>query len=139
MLQAKDQLQCPFIFHACDTITKFKIPGVNYNRVIWYKFPDSTQYTTFNIEWEHIKSYNKWKWAKEFDYVHIGLAGIYDYKDFRKELSNLYTADTNNWSLNDVVALSAMIEKWIQFKYFVIHDRLDTGNLGAFAHAQKNI
>lgn len=139
MLQAKDQLQCPFIFHACDTITKFKIPAVDYNRVIGYDYPDSTQYTTFNVEWDYVKNYNKWKWAKEFDYVHIGLAWIHDYKDFWKELWDLYETDPNNWSLNDVVALSAMIDKWIQFKYFAINDRLDTGNLEALDYAKKHI
>lgn len=139
MLQAKDHLKCPFVFHACDTIIKTKIPAVEYNRVIGYNFPDSTQYTTFNVEWEYIKNYNKWKWAKEFDYVHIGLVGIHDYQEFWEELSNLYKADTNNGSLNDVVALSAMIDKWIKFKYLVINDRLDTGNVEALAHAQKNI
>jgi len=139
MLQAKEYLQCPFVFHACDTITKDKIPSVDYNRAFGYKCTDSTHYHTFSVKWEYIKTFNMTKWAIDFDYAHVGLVGIYDYKSFWEELEATYKADSNNWWLFDASARSVMIKKGIKFKYFIMNSRLDTGNLEALAYAQRHI
>ena len=49
ILQAKNELQCPFIFHASDTIlTKNDIPiGVDSNWCVGSHQDDSSQYSTF--------------------------------------------------------------------------------------------
>lgn len=138
MLQAKDLLQCPFIFHACDTIIPKNWLEPDFNRCLWYKAEDSTPYTTFNV-WENwkIKNYNKWKWAKEFDFAHIWVCWIHDYEKFWENLENLYNDDKLNTSLNDVSAISAMIDDGVEFKYFEEKNWLDTWNLEWFEKAKQ--
>lgn len=138
MLQAKDFLQCPFIFHACDTIIPKNALEPSFNWTLWYKAQDSTPYTTFNI-WKNwtIKNYNKWKWAKVFDFAHIWVCGIYNYKEFWEILENLYESNSNDTSLNDVSAISCMIETWIEFKYFEEKNWLDTWSINGLEEANK--
>lgn len=108
MLQAKEHLQCPFIYHASDTIILDKNilePDKNWIGGSFGK--DSSQYRTI--------SNNKWtnptineKGAINFDSIYIGLAGIYEYDTFWNALEEGYNKNPNDSSLSDCYALNKL-------------------------------
>lgn len=108
MLQAKEYLQCPFIFHASDTIVLDKNilePDKNWIGGSFGK--DSSQYRTI--------SNNRWttpiineKGSINFDSIYIGLAGIYEYDTFWDALEEGYNKNPNDALLSDCYALNKL-------------------------------
>lgn len=128
MLCAKEFLQCPFIFHCNDTIVNQYLPLSNQNWAWWYKVLDASQYTTFKTDGKTIVFYNKLKWASNFDYAHIWVVWIHEYKKFRNILDSLYKDNPNNTSLNDVYVLYEMIASWSNIGFIEFKEWLDTWN-----------
>lgn len=139
ILQAKKELNTPFIFHCNDTIVNKYIPSVNTNWAWWYKVNNSSQYTTFKTQWNKIISYNTNKWALDFDYAHIWLAWIYEYEKFFNILEKLYNSDPNNSSLNDVYVLDKMLKTWSLINFIEFNTWLDTGNLESLEISSSKI
>ena len=86
--KAKKHLQCPFIFHVCDTILSDndKVPDVQSNWVAGANCGDNPkiqmrQYRTLIVDNGKVNSFNE-KGEMNFDYAYIGLCGIKDYKSF---------------------------------------------------------
>ena len=78
MLQAKDKLQCPFIYHASDTIiTETPVPPEE-NWIGVYKGDDSSQYASWQVLGGKKLLFND-KGAIDFDYIHIGLVYTHTY------------------------------------------------------------
>lgn len=128
MLCAKENLQCPFIFHACDTIVDDEIPPVvDKNWVAGYKTGDSIHYRTLNIKNNKVIWIND-KGAKNFDYIHIGLVGVADYQMFWKSMEDLYGENPNDETLNDTFAINQMLEKNLKFDFRPSLTWYDTGN-----------
>ena len=77
ILQAKSELQCPFIFHASDTILTDldTIPNLEYNWCAGAYKEETSQYRTLrtNNGWVDIIAE---KGEINFDYPYIGLCGI---------------------------------------------------------------
>lgn len=138
----KDKLQCPFIFHACDTIVIEEIPQPSYNWVIGYvvdptdKSIDTKQYRTHKISDQYLSKIND-KGIPDFDSIHIGMTGINDYKEFWDTLEEIYTDDPNNQSLGDVPIIEKLLDKGIKFKWIPFKTWLDTGNLQSIANTEK--
>lgn len=139
ILQAKKELNTPFIFHCNDTIVNKYIPEVENNWAWWYKVKDSTQYTTFNIDWDTISAYNTNKWAINFDFAHLWIAGIYEYEKFFNILEDLYNKNPINTSLNDVFVLDEMLKTWSEIKYIEFSTWLDTGNIESLDISKSKI
>lgn len=139
ILQARKELNTPFIFHCNDTIVNKYIPSVNTNWAWWYKVNNSSQYTTFKTQWNKIISYNTNKWALDFDYAHIWLAWIYEYEKFFNILEELYNSDPNNSSLNDVYVLDKMLKTWSLINFIEFNTWLDTGNLESLEISSSKI
>lgn len=139
MLCTKEYLQCPFIFHCNDTIVNTYMPSVSENRAGWYKVTDSAQYTTFKTNGDNIILYNKVKWASDYDYAHIWLVWMYEYEKYWNILDSLYKENPNDSALNDVKVLYEMLHSWSHIGFIGFTKWLDTGNLEALDHAQKNI
>lgn len=139
ILQAKKELNTPFIFHCNDTIVNTYIPEVKNNWAWWYKVANSTQYTTFNINDQNIISYNTNKWATHFDLAHLWIAWIYEYEKFFSILEDLYTNNPNNSSLNDVYVLDKMLETWSKIKYIEFFYWLDTWNIESLRISKSKI
>ena len=138
MLCAEDELQCPFVFHCCDTLVPDKIPLPDHNWVAGYKIEDSTQYTTHNVDKDgRLISINK-KGAKEFDYAHIGLVGIRDHQSYWESLQKVYEEDPFDETLNDIVAINDMLKKGDEFREFVVSEWFDTGNPEALKRTVNN-
>lgn len=134
LLQAKNSLQCPFVFHCNDTIIKGNIPSpehTNWNGVsngLNAKIYNTNNYSSVVVENGHIKKIQM-KGAKEYDAFHIGLVGIKDYKEFWEKLENNYKKNPLDATLNDVSAISEMIQEGLLFKAIEFKEWYDTGNL----------
>ena len=138
MLCARDHLQCPFIYHASDTIVKGKIPAPKHNWVGVCKGDDTSQYAS----WKVLNGKNiilNDKGAIDFDYLHIGLNGIKDYKIFWKILEDLYKKDPDNSSLGDCPVIIQMLKNGNSFKLTDFPTWFDIGNVAALDYARKNI
>src|SRR3989344_1953885 len=136
MLRAKDNLQCPFIFHACDGIFIEKIPEPSKNWIggfveDWEKSELSLeQYRTHTMKDGKILQLND-KGISGFDSIHIGLDGINDFKTWWQILEDIYNQDPNDTSIGDVPVLDIMIKKGIDFQWIPYKVWLDTGNIPA--------
>ncbi len=139
ILAAKQFLQKPFIFHACDTlIPESVIPFPDSNWVAGFKGSDATNYATFDTHGEHIEKFND-KGMTDFDYIHIGLIGIQDYLEFWKELEILIEENLYGQELNDVTVLRILLRKNIEFKAKAFNDWIDIGNANSLVLAKKKL
>ena len=124
ILQAKSELQCPFIFHASDTILTKEdtIPSLEHNWCAGAYKEETSQYRTLRINNDLIDAINE-KGEINFDYSYIGLCGIKDYELFWNNLENL----PNTHSLSDVHVINEMLNN-VTFNFHKINNWLDIGN-----------
>ena len=134
LLQAKELLQCPFIFHASDTLVfeEIKSPSVN-----WLGFTykeDSSQYRTLELN-SNLKIYDKGDLNSNA--IYIGLAGINDYELFWSYLEEEYNKNPSDVSLSDCHSISKMIDNsWRTFEFKTWQD---IGNVTSLKNARKHI
>lgn len=128
LLQCEKELQCPFIFTAADTIIE-----VNYT------------HTSFQNNWIGVSNVNEnfsqyyclvkgEKYLEKFYYgigtkAYIGIAGIYQYKEFWKSLKDDILIFNEKQVLNGFKTLDK-----VEFKYFDWHD---TGNNVAYKQTKE--
>ena len=142
LLQAKDYLQCPFIFQACDTIVVENIPEPDKNWIAGFMVDKEntdlplTQYRTHKIENGKITRLND-KGIMDFESIHIGLDGIYDYEKFWQALEEIYNQDPENTGLSEVHVLEKMLQDGIDFNLMPYNTWLDTGNLGSLEKTRE--
>lgn len=139
MLKAKNFLQCPFIYHASDTIvTNQKISTPNKNWIGGFKGEGSSHYASFNIVDGKIKEIYD-KGFLDPDFLHIGLVGINNFKEFWSSLENEYKKNPNDSTLNDVSALNIMFKENIIFKVVNFKNWYDIGNVESLQKARQKI
>lgn len=137
ILQAKALLQQPFIFHASDSLVLSElIPEPNMNWVGGAKSTEATNYASFDVLGDRINKFHD-KGMVQFDYLHIGLIGINDFKSFWKELEDLITKNLENSDLNDLSVLQSMLVSGINLQLLEFTTWLDIGNSHALINAQK--
>jgi len=137
LFQAKDFLQVPFIFHASDTITKDKISEPKNNWIAGYKAKDSTSYASLNIYGSKVKSIHH-KGHMNYDLVHVGLIGIFNYKEFWSIAEEILKNDPLNSSLGDVDVLKKQISV-NSFESKELSTWYDIGNVKSLIRARKII
>ncbi len=134
-LCAEHELQCPFIYNACDTIVTQSIPEPNCNWVAAKPGEGSSQYDSITVDSNgDIRSFHR-KGYMDASHVHIGLVGVYDYKDYWESLKKAYHNDRQDRSLNDVSVIEALLTKH-RWKIFEYNDWFDIGNVAALKHAR---
>jgi hypothetical protein len=144
MLKASPHLHCPFIFHCNDTLVFNPIPNPtkhNWNggsRGTGSQIYNSTNYSSFQIINRNVKIIQK-KGSKKYDYLHIGLVGIKNYRLFWQELRTAYKKNPQDSSLNDVVAINSMLNKGVKFKVQVFTSWLDTGRPDVLKYAKTKL
>ncbi len=138
MLQASEHLQCPFIFHAADTIVKDTILPPTENWIGVYKGDDASPYASLSVLGGGKLVFNE-KGAINFDYIHIGLVGIFEYESYWSELQKLYDKNPNDQSLNDCKVLAKMMDKGSKFSTTLFPEWYDTGNAAALGRARTHI
>jgi choline kinase len=135
MLQAKEVLQSPFIFHCCDSITKDVIEPQHENTLYVVKKADCHQYTGISVDGPRVMKLNKKGYLH--DYIYTGISFIRDYKAFWSHLERIYKEAPLNGSLGDTDSMIAMMSDGIQFRYKVLHDFCDTGNIDSYTEARQ--
>lgn len=138
MLCAKAELQCPFIFHAGDTIITDAIPKPDKNWIGGHKGGDASQYSSWKIVNGGTFVFND-KGALDFDCIHIGLVGINDHASYWRILENLYIRNPNDSALNDCAVIVKMLEEQKEFHLVDFSTWFDTGNIAALHYAREHI
>ncbi len=139
MLQASSQLQCPFIYHACDTIVAGrKIPLPKSNWIGGFQGEGSSHYASFDVVDGKVQQMYD-KGMMDPDFLHIGLIGVQEYKLFWKNLRELYEQDPNNGGLNDVEVISKMIGDGSEFGVVEFEKWYDIGNVESLNRAREEI
>jgi NDP-sugar pyrophosphorylase family protein len=139
LLQAEPYVQCPFIFHACDTILMQATPSPEENWVAGYVPSlgmDAAQYRTHKIQDGRIIAFRD-KGEPDFNAIHIGVTGIASYKEFWSTLRELYESKPEDTGWSDVHVIDSMIKQGIPFRSVLFDVWLDTGNPPAFAKTKK--
>jgi len=149
LLQAKEYLDKPFIFHCCDTIITDDI-DFNFvtNTLYVHKHDTNLQYTSIkrDMSKDSINIFDdinntvyeiNGKNHFEYDYIYIGIAFIFNYKEFWDNLNNLYLQNPNNQSLNDIESFKIMLNSGLKFNYKLINGWYDTGNLTSYEIIKK--
>jgi len=138
LLTAKEHLQCPFIYHASDTIITGKIPSPKENWLAGYKGSTSSNYASFDVIDNFLQAVHE-KGMTKSDYLHIGLIGIKDYDDFWNALESLYKARPKDSNLGDIHALGSMLNKNSRFKVHEVATWYDVGTVDGLNIARKEI
>jgi choline kinase len=137
LLQCKDKIDTPFIFHASDTIlTNYnpKSPDVNY--IIGSYKEDSAQYRTLHLDNNKLIKINE-KGELNFDFSYIGVAGIKDHNLFFTELNKLVNSNHNDTS--DVHAINNMLSKVDFYGEWIDGDNwYDVGNTTELFRTRKS-
>ena len=133
LLKAKNKLQCPFIFHAADTIIEDKIEKPTKNWLGGCYKENTSQYRTISLQ--NSKIYEKGDMNSNL--VYVGLAGINDYKSFWSALEREYDTNSNDLTLSDCHAINKMnVSDWVIIKY---SNWLDIGNSSDLKHSREVI
>jgi choline kinase len=135
ILQAEKELQCPFIFHAADTVVSNKIKEPTSNWMGICKKDNHSQYRTVKLNGQ-LKIYEKGDFGS--NYAYIGLAGIKDYEKFWKAIKTQYNNNPNDSSLSDVHGINQIIHStsWSTIEY---PDWLDIGNVSELKRSRDLI
>lgn len=141
ILQAKEYLQCPFVFNACDTllanntivskflnkISNFCLGGIR---------KDSSQYATLLIDNKKVKEIKK-KGEINFDYAYTGICGIKDYDVFWDILQETYNKNPNDMTLHEGHIINKMLKQEIDFNFYKTKSWLDMGNVGELEKTRR--
>ena len=142
MLRAKNNLQCPFIFHACDTIVEGEIPIPDKNWIGGYVENWQTtalpiqNYDTCSVKDGKIIKLNE-RGVMGFDTIYLGLDGIFDYELYWKTFDSLYQDDPNNSKLHPIQVLNVMLGRGIKFQSVPYSVWLDTGTPTALEKTER--
>lgn len=134
---AKSKLQCPFIFHACDTILYEKLPPPKFNWISGFKMEDSTSYASLTVINSKVTDVHK-KGHLNFDYIHVGVIGINNFDDFWEEAKKLIDEKENDQTIGDVDVLQNIVKK-LDFTFFKLSSWLDIGSVSGLHNARKKI
>jgi dTDP-glucose pyrophosphorylase len=137
LLQAKDELQCPYVFNCCDSLTKDKIIVPNENTLfVNEKHTDGNLYASINaLQTSVVKTLNSKSASINFDYIYTGIAFIKNYNLYWNILEKLY--DSTNIDLGDVNVIQEML-KDNTFQYIKLEKWYDTGSLSEISNKINN-
>ena len=135
--KAEKELQCPFIYQACDTIVFKKIDNFQNNWSGVYKKDhiDNSLYRTIKINNNYISKINN-KGDINFDYIFIGISFIKDYNLFWQSMKEVLKESKND--LSDCDVINKMIKK-SNFNYVIYDEWLDIGNTQSLLDAREKI
>ena len=111
ILSAKEFLQTPFIFNACDTIVgnSDTIPTPDHNYCAGSQKENTSQYTTLLLDGNRVTKINK-KGSLNFDVPYMGICGIKDYESFWNILENFYNLNKNDQTIFEGDIINEMIK-----------------------------
>ena len=132
---AKDKLQEPFIYHACDTITTDTVLAPEHNWIAGYKGGGSSAYASFStlgtrVAEMHFKGYIN------SDFLHIGLVGIHNYVAFWEKADEVLRNRSSDSSIGDVDVLKELVHTH-GFNVLELNSWYDMGNVDSLEVARK--
>jgi NDP-sugar pyrophosphorylase family protein len=135
ILQCRGELNCPFIFHASDTIIRdADLPDISSNWMAGTQTDDASHYRTLITYDDEIEEVNE-KGEINYDSIYIGVAGIRDYEDFFEILEDLVTNDGGD--LSDVhVIIKMMEDRKFYYGYIPYNSWFDVGNVSELNRAR---
>lgn len=137
MLQAQENLQTPFVYHASDSILiNESLPRPTHNWVAGQKSSDATNYASFDSSFSQITRFHN-KGMVNFDFLHIGVIGINDFKSFWSFLEMAVGEKEEDETLNDLSALNRMLSSGIHFRLIEVTTWLDIGNSHALQSSRE--
>ncbi len=138
MSHAKKELQCPFIFHACDTISEGHSTKIDSNWVAAFKVDNADQYRTLRIDSGlNFEGFNE-KGEIAFDYAYPGICGIKDFKSFWKSVEEILE-DSKSKNLSDCDVINRMLsQKKCNFKIAELKNWYDIGNVSELERTRAN-
>lgn len=140
MLQAKDYLNKPFIFHVADCIIKnkfWKKLDFNKNVLLGSRSGDSTIYASFDVkDNSEILSINN-KGQIDPDLMYVGVAYISDYNSFWDQAIKVHSQKPDDTSLNDVKVYKKLISN-LEFNYLTVDSWYDTGSVNGLTKSRND-
>ena len=130
----EQELQCPFIFHACDTILRDNyVDDIDFttNWSIGGTGGYSQSYRTINCVNDEIISFNE-KGEQNFDYIYVGVSGIHDYQTFWQYCHEILSSNRSS-DLSDC----HIIRRMNNFKVFVEKEWYDMGNMDSLKRTRS--
>jgi choline kinase len=137
LLQCKQFISSPFIFHASDTIiTNYSPEYPTNNYVIGSHKEDSSQYRTLHLDNNKLVKINE-KGELNFDFPYVGIAGVKDFELFFYNLEKLVYNGHEDTS--DVHAINNMLpEVGFEGKYIEGNNWFDIGNTSELNKTRKS-
>lgn len=127
---AREHLQEPFIFHVCDTIINKQPPIPTYNWMACGVSSQADLFRTVMANKDTIVKINE-KGEINYDYAYVGIAGIYDYKKFWKELDSVTAfPDSSDCHVFSKMLIDTSIKVWNLNNWY------DTGNVESLTFAK---
>jgi CTP:phosphocholine cytidylyltransferase-like protein len=133
MLKSMEYLQCPFIYHAADTVVTDRIPPPDTNWLGYCSKENYSQYRTIDLI--NYKIFDKGHIGSNLAY--IGLCGIKDYNSFWESLQRKYSENIYDETLSDCHAINEIINKSWKFKKF--DNWYDIGNVSELNKTREHI
>jgi len=131
---AKDYLQEPFIFHACDTI----VSDTTDKSCNWIgcssRTSNGSSYRSINVDNKYVKSIND-KGETAYDYEFVGIFGVKDYERFWEIADGVLSKKE---CPSDYDVLDIMIKE-TDFQYKVFESWLDIGNSSSLGVAKNEM
>lgn len=138
LLKAKNELQCPFIFHACDSVIQNEIVSPpDKNWLGGYKKTNTSHYRTYNVNNGLVIKLND-KGEISYDFEYIGICGINNYSKFWNLADIIYKEQSENNSLSDCHIIQKMLID-NEFESKIFNGWLDIGNTSFLQQARENI
>ena len=142
MRSARGQLQCPFIFHVCDSIIFDNAPPLEENWISGAKSQSSDQYRTINMSARSTLLKINDKGEIKYDLAYPGRAGIKDYDVFWDRLDDIIdnVEEDKVKNLSDCHVIQTMLDiDGIEFKIDRVSDWYDIGEPYSLAQARNEI
>lgn len=138
-LCAKEHLQCPFIYNACDTIIiGDRIPNPNFDWVGGFAQSGSSQYDSYVSSDKYVTRFYS-KGHIESDHAYIGLIGVNDFKSYWDTMQAMYDANPNDRSLSDFYCRKLQLESGKDISHVSFKGWYDIGNVEALHRARETI
>jgi len=134
MLQAKSNLNEPFIYHACDTITDSQITHPDCNWIGGVRGGGSSVYASFSTLGSRVTEMHQ-KGFSDSDYLHIGLVGIKDFKGFWLKADEIYETRCKDTTIGDVEVLAGLVRLG-HYNVVELKSWFDIGNLDSLSRAR---
>lgn len=139
MLRASNLLQCPFIFHAGDTLSDEvgSLTGKPGNWITGAKEVESDLYVSFDQEAGVLTKIHQ-KGQDVYDYVYPGVVGIEDYLSFWSHLRQEVEGAESTDSIIDLNGIKRMVDDGVSFQVVPITDWRDIGSMAKMLIARSH-